>query len=128
VPIVFARSGAALWSPIDGKPKRSAALARLANVAREARVALLLDHYGDDWSRLWWLRVEGRAELVSAVSEEEAPPELRAAAAALREKYAQYAATPLFHGAPALLRIEPGRVQSWAASARAVADAEGEGA
>jgi PPOX class probable F420-dependent enzyme len=119
VPIVFAREGSAIWSPVDGKPKRSAALARLAHVERDARVALLIDHYGADWLRLWWLRVEGAARI-----EREA---LAAGEAALRAKYLQYAWTPLHAGAPRLLRIEIARVTSWAASAEAVARAEGEG-
>jgi PPOX class probable F420-dependent enzyme len=120
VPVVFARVGDALWSPVDGKPKRSATLARVANVARDSRVALLLDGYGPEWSRLWWLRVEGRARI-----EREA---LAAGEAALRAKYAQYAATPLHAGEPLLLRIEMERIASWAASAEAALAAEGESA
>lgn len=108
VPIVFARAGGALWSPVDGKPKRHAALARLANVRAEPRVALLLDDYADDWSRLWWLRVDGEAHVVDG-----AEP---AAEAALRAKYPQYASTPLFAAEPCWLRIAPRRLASWCAS------------
>jgi len=111
VPIVFARAGGALYSPVDGKPKRSAALARLANVGQEPRVALLLDAYDDDWSRLWWLRIDGEAQVV-----ESAEP---AAEAALRAKYPQYATTPLFVAGPCWLRIAPRRMASWCASAAA---------
>jgi PPOX class probable F420-dependent enzyme len=120
VPIVFARAAGALWSPLDGKPKRSAALARLANVAREPRVALLLDGWAADWSRLWWLRVEGRARAEHGG--------LAAGEAALRAKYPQYAHTALYAAGapPALLRIEIARTASWAASAHAVAAAERE--
>jgi PPOX class probable F420-dependent enzyme len=118
VPIVFARAGALVWSPIDAKPKRSAALARLANVARDARVALLLDGYAADWSRLWWLRVEGAARSERS--------ELAAGEAALRAKYPQYAATPLHAAEPQLLRIEIARVASWAASRAAIDAAEEE--
>jgi PPOX class probable F420-dependent enzyme len=118
VPIVFARAEGALWSPIDGKPKRGGALARIAHIERDARVALLFDSWSHDWERLWWLRVEGRAAVVRE------PSALAAGEAALRAKYPQYAATPLHAGAPLLLRIEPERTASWAASARAVRDAE----
>jgi PPOX class probable F420-dependent enzyme len=121
VPIVFARAGGALWSPVDGKPKRGARLARVENVERDARVALLLDRYGADWSRLWWLRVEGRACVVRE------PAALAEGEAALRAKYAQYATVPLHAAEPLLLRIAPERVTSWAASARAVHEAEDEG-
>jgi hypothetical protein len=47
VPIVFARAGGALWSPIDGKLKAGGGLARVRNIERDPRVALLLDHYAD---------------------------------------------------------------------------------
>ncbi len=116
VPVVFARSEGRLWTPVDGKPKRGAELSRIANVRRDARVALLFDHYDRDWSLLWWLRVEGEAEVVREQGD------LLAAVAALREKYPQYAeGTDLFAGVPMLLAITPQRSTSWAASERAEA-------
>jgi PPOX class probable F420-dependent enzyme len=118
VPVVFALAEGALWSPIDGKPKRTASLARLANVERDPRVALLLDRYGADWTRLWWVRVDGRAR-----AERDG---LQVGEAALRAKYPQYATTPLHRGEPLLLRIEIARVTSWAASPEAVRAAEEE--
>lgn len=128
VPVVFARAGGALWSPVDAKPKSGRPLARVRNLRRDPRVALLLDRYARDWSRLWWLRVDGEAEVVES-SEPEAEPALAGAVRALRAKYPQYGETPLFGGAPTLLRIEPGRVTSWCASQRAAeapaADAPG---
>jgi PPOX class probable F420-dependent enzyme len=45
------------------KPKRDTRLARLADIDRDPRVALLVDHYADDWSALWWVRVDGRASV-----------------------------------------------------------------
>ena len=104
VPIVFARAGGALWSPIDGKPKRGGTLARVRNVAHEPRVALLLDHYDDAWRRLWWIRVDGRASCVAGDA---------AAEAALRAKYPQYRDVPLYAFDPLLLRIAPGAIASW---------------
>jgi hypothetical protein len=77
-----------------------------------------LDRYAADWSQLWWLRIEGRARV------ERSAAALAAAEAALRTKYPQYAATPLHAGEPRLIRIEIERVTSWAASARAVQEAE----
>jgi PPOX class probable F420-dependent enzyme len=112
VPVVFARVGDAIFSPIDGKPKASGALARERNLAADPRVALLLDHYDADWERLWWLRVEGRAEVVLAAAH---PRALEA----LRAKYPQYARVPISSGEPRLLRIAILRVSSWRASARA---------
>jgi PPOX class probable F420-dependent enzyme len=116
VPIAFAHVGDALWSPIDGKPKRASPLARLAHIAREPRVSVLLDAYGEDWSRLWWLRLEGAARIEHR--------DIARAEAALRAKYAQYVTTPLYAGEVQLLRIELARVTSWAASAEAVRAAE----
>jgi PPOX class probable F420-dependent enzyme len=109
VPIVFVRHAGALWSPVDGKPKTGGPLARLVNVAAEPRVALLLDHYDADWRRLWWIRVDGRAALGGGDA---------AVEAALRAKYPQYRETPLYAGAPALLRIVAERVRSWSAGPR----------
>jgi PPOX class probable F420-dependent enzyme len=113
VPVVFAASGGALWTPIDGKPKRGGELARVRNVRRDPRVSLLLDAYDPDWSKLWWLRLDGRAELVGI----DATPAARAAADALRAKYPRYASgvTPLTHGEPRLIRIEVARRTSWRA-------------
>jgi PPOX class probable F420-dependent enzyme len=66
VPIVFALVGDTVFSAVDAKPKRSTALQRLANVRAEPRCALLVDHYDDDWRRLWWVRADGVAEVVDA--------------------------------------------------------------
>lgn len=107
VPIVFARADGVLWSPVDGKPKRGSALARIRNAAHEPRVALLLDHYDVEWSRLWWVRVDGEASVVGADA---------AAEAALRAKYPQYQQVSLYAGAPALVRIEPVRITTWRAA------------
>lgn len=126
VPVVFARAGGALWSPVDAKPKSGRELARLRNVRRDPRVALLLDRYAADWALLWWLRVEGAAE-VRRAAEPEAEPALAAAVRALRGKYPQYAETALFRGTPTLLRIAPTRVTSWCAS-EAAAHRAAEGA
>jgi subtilisin family serine protease len=61
---VFAVSGDAIYSAVDHKPKRTTALRRLANVAANPRVALLVDHYDEDWTRLWWVRADGTARVL----------------------------------------------------------------
>jgi PPOX class probable F420-dependent enzyme len=114
LPIVFARAGGALWSPVDGKPKRSAELARLRLLERHPRVSLLFDEYAADWSQLWWLELRGQAEVVRADTETD--PRIAAAAAALRAKYPQYAATALFQGPPTLIRITAENARGWAAA------------
>jgi PPOX class probable F420-dependent enzyme len=114
VPVVFARARGALWSPIDGKPKRGGELARVRHVRRDPRVALLFSHYEDDWDRLWWLRVDGEARVRSA-----GDAESEAALAALRRKYPQYERTELIGPGRALLEIRIGARRSWRASASA---------
>jgi PPOX class probable F420-dependent enzyme len=114
LPIVFASAAGALWSPVDGKPKRSPELARLRLLDARPRVSLLLDHYDEDWARLWWLELRGRAEVVRAQAEGD--PRIAAPAAALRAKYPQYARTPLFLGPPTLLRIVVAGARGWAAA------------
>jgi PPOX class probable F420-dependent enzyme len=113
VPIVFARAGGALWSPIDGKPKRGVELARVRNLRADGRVCLLLDHYEADWSKLWWLRVDGRADLVPARG-----ADAERAAEALCAKYPAYASgvTPLFAGEPTLIRIAIEKALGWRAA------------
>ncbi|MGH8874706.1 MAG: TIGR03668 family PPOX class F420-dependent oxidoreductase [Acidimicrobiia bacterium] len=64
VPVMLAVCDKRLVSAIDHKPKGTQRLARLRNIAHEPRVAVLLDHYEDDWSRLWWMRVDGLATIV----------------------------------------------------------------
>lgn len=119
VPIVFARLGATLWSPIDGKPKREGELARVRLARGRPRASLLLDHYDADWTRLWWLRVEGRARVVAPPGGE-ADPEVAAVRAALLAKYPQYASTPVLRPPATLLAIDPLRVRGWCAGPAAL--------
>ena len=48
---------------IDNKPKSSVELRRLGNIAENPRVSLLVDHYADDWTQLWWARADGTATI-----------------------------------------------------------------
>lgn len=108
VPVTFALVDGLVCSAVDEvKPKSTTRLARLADVARDPRVALVVDHYAEDWSALWWVRIDGRA----AVHHD---GELRERAlAALVAKYPPYAAAP---PDGALLVITPTRWTGWAAS------------
>jgi PPOX class probable F420-dependent enzyme len=84
VPICFSVIGDTIYSAVDGKPKASPALQRLANVATHPHAAFLVDHYDADWSRLWWVRADGEARTALAADER------TAAISALRAKYPQY--------------------------------------
>jgi PPOX class probable F420-dependent enzyme len=84
VPIVFALAGDVVYSAVDAKPKSTTALRRLANIAANPAVALLADHYDDDWTQLWWARADGSARLVEGL-------EAGAALDRLTDRYPIYA-------------------------------------
>lgn len=84
VPIVFTLDGERIYFAVDSKPKRTRDLRRLANIAANPRVTVLVDHYDDDWSRLWWVRADGAAHLVIE------PAEAKRALDLLARKYPQY--------------------------------------
>jgi PPOX class probable F420-dependent enzyme len=120
VPVVFARAAGALWSPIDGKPKRGGELARIRHIRRDPRVSLLFSHYEEDWTRLWWLRADGEAEIRRAPAHRRREDEA-SALDALRRKYPQYEHVALLGPDAVLLRIAVTARRSWCASAAAVA-------
>jgi PPOX class probable F420-dependent enzyme len=65
VPVTFAwHEGVAVWAVDAVKPKRGRRLRRLADLEAEPRVALLVDHYSDDWAELWWVELQGTASVV----------------------------------------------------------------
>ena len=90
VPIVFALSGNTVYSAVDSKPKRTTALARLENVRAHPAVSLLVDHYSEDWSALWWVRVDGTARILTATPEDR---EAQGAIDRLKTRYPQQTAT-----------------------------------
>jgi len=106
VPVCFALVGDAVYSAVDHKPKHSARLRRIANIEATGRACLLVDEYHDDWSQLWWVRIDGLARVVHD------PAESQHAVAALAGKYPQYAVPP--PSVPAM-DIEVGRWRGWSA-------------
>src|ERR1700742_2223242 len=88
VPVVFAvdadSADDVVYTAVDAKPKTTQRLRRLANIAANARVSLLVDHYADDWSQLWWVRVDG----VAVIHTDGAA--MHTGYALLRAKYPQY--------------------------------------
>jgi PPOX class probable F420-dependent enzyme len=92
VPIVFVWREPVLYTPLDRKPKRDDdwhLLRRVRNIETNGRVAIVVDRYDEDWSRLAWVLLEGVATILEQGEERDA------AAQALREKYTQYESTPL---------------------------------
>lgn len=108
VPVCFALVEDDLMSAIDEKPQSedSSELRRSRDVRENPRVALVVDHYVEDWSRLGWLQVRGTATHLG-------PDESGhgSAVAALREKYDQYADHALDERP--VVRISPGSAVSW---------------
>jgi PPOX class probable F420-dependent enzyme len=108
VPIVFEVVGDRVVSIVDPKPKRTHELARLRHIAREPRVALLVEHYEDNWELLWWVRAEGMAQVVSE------GPERDDALARLVAKYPQYGTLDGPFGDAVI--VEVARWTGWSAS------------
>ncbi|TNY35327.1 TIGR03668 family PPOX class F420-dependent oxidoreductase [Thermomonospora catenispora] len=84
----FALDGDLIRMAVDHKPKRTRHLKRLRNIVGNPWVSVLADHYEDDWSRLWWVRADGRARVTDD------PRELRRTADLLAERYPQYRERP----------------------------------
>jgi PPOX class probable F420-dependent enzyme len=88
VPIVFALDADTLYSAVDRKPKRSRTLRRIENARARPDVTILVDHYEDEWDRLWWIRLRGRARVLDEGEEKDR------ALALLAAKYEQYRDEP----------------------------------
>jgi PPOX class probable F420-dependent enzyme len=107
VPFCYVLAGELLYSAVDSKKKRSTRLRRLENVRRDPRVTVLVDHYEEDWSRLWWVTLAGRAQELDPGAESQEAVRL------LAGKYQQYVRMP---PEGPVLRIEVERWSGWAAS------------
>jgi PPOX class probable F420-dependent enzyme len=84
VPVTFAVDGDTIVSAVDGKPKRDSWLRRHENIRSNPAVSLLVQHWDEDWSRLWWVRAGGTARVTAD------PSTVEHAVALLRRKYEQY--------------------------------------
>lgn len=89
----FALSDGVIYSAVDAKPKSTLALRRLDNLRANPAASLLVDHYAEEWTTLWWVRVDGRARVLDVGTDREAEPssaEREAALVLLTAKYEQY--------------------------------------
>ena len=104
VPIVFALEGDTLYFVVDWKPKKTTNLKRLKNIAANPAVSVLVDHYEDDWTLLWWVRADGTARVITDDAES------RHAIDLLANKYPQY-----WHHPPAgrVVAIRIDRLTGW---------------
>jgi PPOX class probable F420-dependent enzyme len=105
VPVCFAVAGGTLYITIDEKPKRGTALKRLKNIAENPAVAVIVDRYDEDWTRLGWVMLRGRAEILGEGQEHQDAQDL------LRARYPQLAAMQITPYPVIAVRIE--RTTSW---------------
>jgi len=108
VPVCYAFDGERFYTPLDEKPKRVAGkeLRRVRNIEARHEASLVIDQYDDDWSRLGYVLVYGRADLIAPGDEQH-----EQALMLLRERYAQYREMGLER--QLVIVITPERVVSW---------------
>jgi PPOX class probable F420-dependent enzyme len=87
VPICFALDEQTLYFAVDSKPKQTTNLKRLRNIAANPAISVLVDHYEADWDKLWWVRLDGVARVVTDDGE------VKRALRLLAARYSQYRAT-----------------------------------
>jgi PPOX class probable F420-dependent enzyme len=107
VPVCYAFDGHRLFSAVDAKPKQTRNLRRLRNIADNPQVSLVVDVWDEDWSRLCWVIVEGRAAVLSGGADFAAAIDLLVA------KYPQYRALSLDRTQGAVIAVTPERVLAW---------------
>jgi PPOX class probable F420-dependent enzyme len=107
VPFCFVLHGEVLYSAVDQKRKQTFRLRRLDNVRRDPRVSVLIDHYEEDWAKLWWVRIEGQGRELEPGAEAEEAVRL------LTSKYQQYRER---RPQGPVLRIDPERWSGWTAT------------
>ena len=109
IPICFAFDGAELYSPIDEKPKKRLPLLlkRIKNIRENPQVSVVVDRYDDDWSRLAYVLITGRAKVLVKGQRR------HRAVLLLRRKYPQYRHMAIYDRP--MIQIRPARCKSWGA-------------
>ena len=106
-PVCFAAGAESIYSVLDQKPKRASLtrLRRVKNIQANPQVTLLVDHYEEDWSRLWYIMVGGRGELLLEGEERIGAVDI------LGAKYRQYQTMDIDKNP--VIKITPGKIVSW---------------
>ena len=104
VPIVFVVEQDTLYSSTDAGARLPK---RLRNLARDPRVTVLVDDYGEDWSQVWWVRLRGAGRVVQDGAERDRARQL------LAVKYPQYDGGP---GDGAMMAVDIEEWSGWAYS------------
>ena len=112
IPICYVVDGGRLYTPIDEKPKSvgPSSLKRVRNIRANPNIALVIDDYSEDWSKLAYVLISGNAEILSPGND---ALEHGRAVELLREKYAQYRAMAI--DKRPMIRITPVRIKRWLA-------------
>ena len=107
IPVCYALMDGTIYSVLDQKPKRAplTRLRRVRNILANPQVSLVVDHYEENWERLWYILITGHAELL------EEGAERPAAIQVLREKYLQYRGMNI--DANPVIKITPSHIVSW---------------
>jgi PPOX class probable F420-dependent enzyme len=86
IPICFAFDGKKIYSPIDQKPKKTSPLnlKRVRNILANPHVAVVVDRYDENWKKLAYVLIAGRAQLLRRGARHDKAVRL------LRKKYPQY--------------------------------------
>lgn len=119
IPVCYWFDGRIIYFAIDEKPKRNTGmrLKRMRNIVENPRVAIVIDHYEEDWTQLCYVLIRGRARVVE--DQEEYMQALRN----LRDKYSQYRGMALTPERNPIVKIEPVHVNAWGARFKPVAGA-----
>ena len=114
VPVCFVLIQETVYQAIDGKQKSVSPgqLRRARNVRANPRASLLIDHYVEDWRRLWYVLLRGRARVIEHGAEHQR------AIAALRKKYPQYRTTVPLAPDALVIAIDVRQLRHWRASSR----------
>ena len=109
VPVCFVYDANCIYTPIDSKPKSVPAgrLKRVRNIIENPRVSLVIDEYSEDWSKLYYIIIHGRAELLYEGQEHNACLKL------LSDKYKQYIDMGLEALEAPVIKITPEKIISW---------------
>jgi coenzyme F420-0:L-glutamate ligase / coenzyme F420-1:gamma-L-glutamate ligase len=107
IPICFAFDGKEFFSPIDEKPKRLSPqrLKRLRNIEENSQVSLVIDRYDENWRKLAYILISGRAKILLAGQKH------RRAVSLLRRKYRQYHSMAIDQRP--MIVIRPLSVKAW---------------
>ncbi len=115
VPVVFILEGGEIYVPIDGKPKKNPRnLRRLRNIQENPNIAFLVDYYDEDWSKLAFIHIRGKARILNTQGATSAEIDLLGRCTrGFRKKYVQYGNVSLGEPEMVMIQITPESFSPW---------------